>query len=119
MRSALPVLYSFRRCPYAMRARLALAASGQVLPELLARLQAEPFLHQPPPKSTGRDLFNPAWLTAQLADMGHAAPQDVQATLTELTANACASSVSSYGNNSKTLAICGGGAFNRHLMHLS
>jgi glutathione S-transferase len=27
---ALPVLYSFRRCPYAMRARLALAASGQV-----------------------------------------------------------------------------------------
>ena len=92
------------------------AASGQVLPELLARLQAEPFLHQQPPKSTGRDLFNPAWLTAQLADMGHAAPQDVQATLTELTANACASSVSSYGNNSKTLAICGGGAFNRHLM---
>ena len=27
--SALPVLYSFRRCPYAMRARLALAASGE------------------------------------------------------------------------------------------
>jgi len=26
---ALPVLYSFRRCPYAMRARLALAASGE------------------------------------------------------------------------------------------
>ncbi len=26
---SLPVLYSFRRCPYAMRARLALAASGQ------------------------------------------------------------------------------------------
>lgn len=27
--TALPVLYSFRRCPYAMRARLALAVSGQ------------------------------------------------------------------------------------------
>ena len=27
--SALPVLYSFRRCPYAMRARMALWASGQ------------------------------------------------------------------------------------------
>ena len=24
----IPVLYSFRRCPYAMRARLAIAASG-------------------------------------------------------------------------------------------
>lgn len=29
MHSTLPVLYSFRRCPYAMRARLALVASGQ------------------------------------------------------------------------------------------
>lgn len=28
--TALPVLYSFRRCPYAMRARLALAVSGQM-----------------------------------------------------------------------------------------
>jgi len=28
MSGALPVLYSFRRCPYAMRARLALAVSG-------------------------------------------------------------------------------------------
>jgi glutathione S-transferase len=36
---ALPVLYSFRRCPYAMRARLALAASGQPheLREILLR----------------------------------------------------------------------------------
>ena len=29
MNQPLPVLYSFRRCPYAMRARLAIAASGQ------------------------------------------------------------------------------------------
>jgi glutathione S-transferase len=29
MNIALPVLYSFRRCPYAMRARLALAVSGR------------------------------------------------------------------------------------------
>jgi glutathione S-transferase len=28
--TTLPILYSFRRCPYAMRARLALLASGQV-----------------------------------------------------------------------------------------
>lgn len=50
MSSALPVLYSFRRCPYAMRARLALAVSGQVceLREVVLRnkpaglLQASP-----------------------------------------------------------------------------
>jgi glutathione S-transferase len=37
--SALPLLYSFRRCPYAMRARLALAASGEAyeLREVLLR----------------------------------------------------------------------------------
>lgn len=29
MPSELPILYSFRRCPYAMRARMAIAASGQ------------------------------------------------------------------------------------------
>lgn len=29
MNSSLPVLYSFRRCPYAMRARLAMAVSGE------------------------------------------------------------------------------------------
>ena len=92
------------------------AASGAVLPNLLAQCLAEPYLHQPPPKSTGRDLFNPGWLHAQLGAHPDAAPQDVQATLTELTASACAASVSSYGNNSKNLAVCGGGAFNTHLM---
>ena len=37
--ASLPVLWSFRRCPYAMRARLAIAASGQqvVLREILLR----------------------------------------------------------------------------------
>lgn len=92
------------------------AASGKVLPDLLAQMLAEPYLHEPPPKSTGRDLFNPTWLDAQLAAQGAAAPQDVQATLTELTANACAISVRSYGKESKHLAVCGGGAFNQHLM---
>ena len=35
----LPILYSFRRCPYAMRARMALLVSGQscVIREVLLR----------------------------------------------------------------------------------
>ena len=92
------------------------AAGGKILPSLLAQWLAEPFLHQPPPKSTGRDLFNPVWLHAHLAAHSTASPQDVQATLTELTASACAASVISYGKNSKNMAVCGGGAFNQHLM---
>ncbi len=92
------------------------AAQGHVLPDLLQRLLAEPYLHQPPPKSTGRDLFHPAWLQAHLQAHGGAAPAAVQATLTELTARACAASVISYGNKSRRLAVCGGGARNGYLM---
>src|SRR4051812_40648707 len=42
------------------------AASGKVLPELLERLFADPYFAKAPPKSTGRDLFNPAWLASRL-----------------------------------------------------
>ena len=38
------------------------AASGQVNPDLLAVLLDEDFFQLPPPKSTGRELFNLAWL---------------------------------------------------------
>lgn len=92
------------------------AASGQVQPELLQALQAEPYLALPPPKSTGRDLFNPTWLEDRLAAFATAAPADVQATLTELTASACAADVLRYANECKTLIVCGGGALNGHLM---
>lgn len=92
------------------------AATGQVLPGLLESLMQEPFLHKPPPKSTGRDLFNPPWLAGHLERFGPATPADVQATLTQFTATACSASVDSYKNNSETLAICGGGALNTQLM---
>lgn len=38
----LPILYSFRRCPYAMRARLALAVSGQVCALREVKLRDKP-----------------------------------------------------------------------------
>ena len=53
MTPALPVLYSFRRCPYAMRARLAIAASGQAceLREIVLRNKPAEML-QASPKGT-------------------------------------------------------------------
>ena len=92
------------------------AAQGTVLPALLESLRQEPFLYKAPPKSTGRDLFNPAWLSSHVRSFGSAAPVDVQATLTEFTASACTSSAKSYQKDSKFLAVCGGGALNQHLM---
>ena len=38
------------------------AKTGEVISELLAEMLNEPFLQLPPPKSTGRELFNLAWL---------------------------------------------------------
>ena len=92
------------------------AASGHVLPDLLARLLAEPFFHQPPPKSTGRDLFNRPWLQHALQGFGAAAAVDVQATLAELTARACADDARRQAPGLKKLIVCGGGALNDHLM---
>jgi anhydro-N-acetylmuramic acid kinase len=92
------------------------AATGRVHAELLAQLLDEPFFAKPPPKSTGRDLFNGPWLQAHLAGLASLAPVDVQATLTELTALACARSVQAWASHSRTLIVCGGGALNTYLM---
>lgn len=94
------------------------AATGQVNESLLARLLDEPYFALPIPKSTGRDLFNADWLAARLEGFKTTTPVDVQATLTELTASTCAASVRTYGPDSKELIVCGGGAFNGHLMKL-
>ena len=91
------------------------AGTGQVVADLLTTLMAETFLQRSPPKSTGRDLFNPAWLQARLpAD--NLQPQDVQATLTEFTAMACAHDVQRHGPDAHELIVCGGGALNGQLM---
>ena len=92
------------------------AAAGRVHGDLLAALLDEPYFDQPAPKSTGRDLFNPIWLARKLERFTAVAPVDVQATLTELTTSACAASVKRYGFESKHLIVCGGGAFNGHVM---
>lgn len=92
------------------------AASGQVQPDLLHAMMAESYFALPPPKSTGRDLFNQDWLDRQLGKFVDVAPVDVQATLTELTANTCATCVKNFGPDSQQLIVCGGGAFNAQLL---
>jgi len=92
------------------------AASGTPLPDLLQALLGEPYFALPPPKSTGRDRFNPAWLQAHLARAAHAPPADVQATLAELTAQTCARDLRRLAPATRELIVCGGGARNGHLM---
>ena len=94
------------------------AASGRVLDPLLGALLADPYVALPPPKSTGRDLFNAAWLESRLlgAALRDARPEDVQATLAEFTAAACANDLNRHAPGANELLVCGGGAFNGHLL---
>jgi anhydro-N-acetylmuramic acid kinase len=92
------------------------AAYGQVNKALLNQLMSEPFIDKRPPKSTGRDLFNAIWLKQCLLGFEELIPVDVQATLTEFTALACAKNTNDWANNGKKLIVCGGGALNAHLM---
>jgi anhydro-N-acetylmuramic acid kinase len=96
------------------------AASGKVLPDLLNRLiTSEPWFALPPPKSTGRDLFNAEWLDARLAEFGQAsiAHEDVQATLSRLTARTVADAIEAVASHTQDVLVCGGGVRNTHLMN--
>ncbi len=92
------------------------AAAGKVHDDLLQLLMSEPYLQQPPPKSTGRELFNGPWLERQLGTLGATIDAvDVQATLLQFTVG----SITLANDGVFTPAeiyVCGGGAHNRALM---
>lgn len=89
------------------------AATGKVLPDLLSCMLNEPFFALPPPKSSGRDLFNSAWLQSKLT--GNEAAADVQATLTELTCVTIAQAIQQQCDGAQQVYLCGGGAHNAAL----
>ena len=92
------------------------AGSGTVQARLLDRLLADPFFSAPPPKSTGRELFNLDWLDHHLAQLNPIAAEDVQATLAELTAISIRDAIAGLPTSSHEVFVCGGGAYNRDLM---
>lgn len=92
------------------------AASGTVHAPLLERLLDEPWLQQPPPRSTGRELFNLAWLRRRGGDLlGTLAPADVQATLAEFTAQSVAAALRFLPAVPARVLVCGGGTYNHDL----
>nr|WP_309473759.1 anhydro-N-acetylmuramic acid kinase [Moraxella lacunata] len=91
------------------------AKSGAVDFALLDKLMAHPFLAQSAPKSTGREAFNMAWLDEILADFD-IMPVDVQATLCEFTALSASREIAKFAKTHNTLYVCGGGAYNAHLL---
>ena len=90
------------------------AASGRVDTDFLSRLLSEPYLREPPPKSTGRELFHAAWLEPLLPKS--ARPEEIQATLAEFTARTIVDAIDRFCPGTEEIYLAGGGARNGHLV---
>jgi anhydro-N-acetylmuramic acid kinase len=88
------------------------ALSGKIIPELLEELEQDAYFAEAPPKSTGRDYFNLAWLETKLADMETYQPNDIQATLLELSMRTIAQAIEKNFPQCDEVYLCGGGAHN-------
>jgi anhydro-N-acetylmuramic acid kinase len=93
----------------------AYAASGKVDQGLLDRLLGDPWFALPPPKSTGREQFHLAWVQSRLEGAG-CRPQDLQATLLELSAATIANALRATQPATRRLLACGGGVHNPLLL---
>lgn len=99
------------------------ASQGQINEALVQQWLQEPYLQQPPPKSTGRELFGAEDLQRRLQALGQAAqargetllPADALASLSAFTAAAVAQDLRR-GPMPLELLVAGGGARNHLLM---
>lgn len=88
--------------------------SGKIKPDILDLLLKDDYFAKLPPKSTGKELFNIDWLNDTLGDQLNAEKaEDIQATLTELTAHSIADNVNT---DCDELYLCGGGIHNDFLI---
>lgn len=92
------------------------AASGQINNDFLAQLLDDNYFKLTPPKSTGTEYFNAAWLTKKLSAFPLLAAEDVQASLTVFTAITVSDAVKQYANDADEIIICGGGVHNDFLL---
>ncbi len=93
------------------------AAEGVVDNKLLNELFSDPYFCANIPKSTGPEYFNLAWLEGYLPKR-KLLSEDIQATLTALTARSLSTDIRRYAPECATLIICGGGVHNLSLMRM-
>lgn len=106
----------WRRCGLPFDRDAEWASQGRVILPLLQQMLNDPYFAQTPPKSTGREYFNYGWLERQLVAFPGLAPEDVQATLVELSAVTISEQVL-LGGGCERLLVCGGGSRNPLLMN--
>jgi anhydro-N-acetylmuramic acid kinase len=97
-----------------------IARSGKIDRDLLEEFLSNPYFKNPPPKSTGRELFSEQFLNDlnQKIASGQLLPEDALATLTELTALTILQSFEFLHPKTREVEIIvsGGGAFNNYLL---
>ena len=94
------------------------AASACLDEDLLRLMLAEPYFVRPAPKSTGRELFNMAWLDARLAQLERPVPpENVQATLLALSVETISREIEQLSEGGDII-VCGGGAGNTAMLQL-
>jgi anhydro-N-acetylmuramic acid kinase len=92
------------------------ARSGRADPDLMQRFLADPYFSRRPPKSTGREYFHLEWLAVALGAGSSIAPEDVQATLAQLTVETVANALTQHDPRPQEVYLCGGGAKNAFLV---
>ena len=85
-----------------------LAASGKVIPELLAHMLEDPYLAKRPPKTTGREYYGKAYVDALLAS-GEYPLVDILATATRFTAESIAVGLRRFAPRMPARLVVGGG----------
>jgi anhydro-N-acetylmuramic acid kinase len=92
------------------------AKKGQVIDDLLKYFLKDKFFNKPPPKSTGRDVFNLDWIKKGIKKTY--SPEDIQRTLIELTAISITDAIKKNCSGENEIYICGGGAKNVFLIEI-
>ena len=97
------------------------ASGGTINNKLLDLLLSDHYFSLPAPKSTGKEYFNLLWLQKRLKENISISvkPQDMQATLAELTARSISDAINtaiSKPQDWNELYVCGGGTHNQFLM---
>ncbi len=93
------------------------AKTGCIHFDLVEKLKSEFYFQAPPPKSTGVDYFSLNWLEAK-CETNRYAVEDVQASLTYLTAITICEAIARVAPQTSRILVCGGGVHNHYLMQL-